>query len=289
MAAKQPAKRKSVKGEARASKPKGSKASSSGRASKKNAKQPKKHRWLRVVICIIVAAIIVVLGAFSWNRWLRFDDAADIQGDWQASGQAAVVVIDGKQMHLTDEVAYDYTLDTWAKTIDFSFGKLSGSGTYRFSDDRTTLTIVEGGTTDLLGDFLRMFGVGVDSEDESDLPTTVFERVPDKAGGASESDGTQSTGEEGSEPADGAASGDGSADSPSDDTAGADGPAGGASGADGGDAANAGESGESNSEGGAASDSDSGADQGSTGENADGDAQGSGGMLFDEINDRGVS
>lgn len=286
MAADRSAKRKSVKGEARTSKTKGSKAGSPGRANKKNAKQPKKHRWLRVVVGLVVAAIIVVLGAFSWDRWLRFDDAADIQGNWQASGQAAVVVIDGKQMHLTDEVAYDYALDTWAKTIDFSFGKLSGSGTYRFSDDRMTLTIVEGGKADLVGDFLRMFGLGVDAESESDLPTTVFEKVANEPEGPSESDGAQSAGDGESEPEDDAAPGDGAADGSSDETADADGPSGEASGAGGGGADG---TGDSDSGGSAGSDSNPDADSGSSDEGSGGDSSNSGGMLFDEINDRGVS
>ena len=252
MAAKQSAQRKSVKGAPRSSKAKSPKAASSGRTRKKDAKQPKKHRWLRVAIGLLVAAVLVVVAAFSWNRWLRFDDAADFQGNWQASGQAAVVVIDGKQMHLTDEVAYDYTLDTWAKTIDFSFGKLSGSGTYRFSDDRRTLTIIEGGNSDLLRDFLRMFGLDIGAENESDLPATTFAKAADDAAALG-----SETGEPAGENPDGG------------DTDG--------EGADGGESA-----------------PEDGSDAGSSGgtdDAASGDGSGSGGgaILFDEINDRGVS
>lgn len=169
MAAKQPAKRKSVKGEA-----KSPKKNSSGKVRAKSRKQPKKHRWLRILIGAIVAIVIIVAAAFSWDRWLRFDDATDIQGSWQAAGQAAVVEIDGQQLHLTDEVSYDYTLDTFGKTIKFSFGKLSGEGTYRFSADRQTLTIVEGGTVNIFREFFLMFGLDIGEGDDAGKPTTVF-------------------------------------------------------------------------------------------------------------------
>lgn len=185
MAVQKPGKRRSVKGESKSSK-KGSKKGSTSRArtnasEAKKGKQPKKHRWLHVVVAAAIVVIAVILAAFSWDRWFRFDDAADIQGSWQAAGQAAVVKIDGTQMHLTDEVAYDYVLDTGAKTIEFSFGKLAGSGTYRFSEDRTTLTIVEGAGPNIVRDFFLMFGFDIGAGEDADKPTTVFVKAADGA------------------------------------------------------------------------------------------------------------
>lgn len=262
MAAKQTAKRKSVKGEPRSAKTSGSKASSAGKGRKSNAKQPKKRRWLRVAAILLVVAIVAILAAFSWDRWFRFDDAADVQGSWQASGQAAVVVIDGEQMHLTDEVAYEYALDTGAKTIEFSFGKLTGSGTYRFSGDRQTLTIVEGGSSDVVRDFLRFFGLDIGAESEADLPTTVFEKVASgsAAGGDADDD----------KPADGQA-GEGSPDGLPDAT---------------GDAADAGD-GDEDAGGSASGDAPSG--DASGGDAEGGNPAADDGMLFDSLNDRGVS
>lgn len=185
MAVQQSGKRRSVKGESKSSKKnskKGSPSRARANASEvKKGKQPKKHRWLHVVIAAIVVVVVVVLAAFSWDRWFRFDDAADIQGSWQAAGQAAVVEIDGEQMHLTDEVAYDYVLDTGAKTIEFSFGKLAGSGTYRFSEDRATLTIIEGAGPNIVRDFFLMFGLDIGAGEDADKPTTVFVRASDGA------------------------------------------------------------------------------------------------------------
>lgn len=273
MAAKQTAKRKSVKGEPRSaktsgSKAKSSKASSAGKGRKSNAKQPKKRRWLRVAAILLVVAIVAILAAFSWDRWFRFDDAADVQGSWQASGQAAVVVIDGEQMHLTDEVAYEYALDTGAKTIEFSFGKLTGSGTYRFSGDRQTLTIVEGGSSDVVRDFLRFFGLDIGAESEADLPTTVFEKVA--SGSAAGDDAAAGGDADDDKPADGQA-GEGSPDGLPDAT---------------GDAADAGDGDED--AGGSAS-GDAPSEDASGGDAEGGNPAADDGMLFDSLNDRGVS
>lgn len=94
---------------------------------------------------VVVLLIVMVAAAFSWDRWLRFDDASDLTGEWNVAGTAAVVVIDAQDIKLTDDVSYPYTLDTGAKTIAFSFANLSGEGRYRFSPDRTQLTVVESG------------------------------------------------------------------------------------------------------------------------------------------------
>ncbi|MEG0503268.1 MAG: hypothetical protein RR547_01355 [Raoultibacter sp.] len=177
MSAKQSVKRKSVKTA------KSSSTGSSASASKKRQKKKRgarKHHWLRWIILLLLLVVAVILGAFSWDRWFRYDDVESIQGEWKASGETAVVVIDGKQIHLTDEVAYDYTLNTWDKTIEFSFGKLSNNGTYEFSEDRKTLVIVEGGKPDLVGDFLETFGLATENGAADDLPTTSLIKLSNK-------------------------------------------------------------------------------------------------------------
>lgn len=81
--------------------------------------------------------------ALAWNHWLRYDDAADIQGSWKIDGSEQVITITSDQIALTSEVSYSYTLDTFAKTIDFTFEQYGGSGSYAFSPERTTLVITE--------------------------------------------------------------------------------------------------------------------------------------------------
>ena len=56
-------------------------------------------------------------------------------------------------------------------------GQLRGAATYQFSKDRSTLVIVEGGTTDLIGDFLKAFGIVNPELATSSSPTTVFIKV----------------------------------------------------------------------------------------------------------------
>ncbi|WP_080800713.1 hypothetical protein [Arabiibacter massiliensis] len=104
----------------------------------------RKRRWPLVVALVLVAIIVAVVGTFSWDRWLRYDDAAEFQGEWQAHGTPAVVVIDGERINLTDDVSYAYAIDPVAKTLSFTFGSLEGQGRYRFSLDRTQLVITEG-------------------------------------------------------------------------------------------------------------------------------------------------
>ncbi|MEG2459154.1 MAG: hypothetical protein RSA89_05040 [Raoultibacter sp.] len=125
----------------------------SQKAASQQQKQPKRRtvrrRWPKRVLLALLMAVIVVAAAFSWHRWLRFDDATDIQGTWQLSPATMTVVINDEKVKLTQDVAYAYTLNTWAKTIQFSFGNLTGSGLYEFSADRTTLVIVEGRQPDI--------------------------------------------------------------------------------------------------------------------------------------------
>lgn len=103
-----------------------------------------KLRWPAVVALSLLTVLVLVVSVFSWDRWLRYDDAAEFQGEWQTPGSTAVVVIDGQTIKLTPDVSYDYSLDTGAKTISFTFGNMQGEGRYRFSLDRSQLVIIDG-------------------------------------------------------------------------------------------------------------------------------------------------
>lgn len=107
--------------------------------------QPKKSLlWLRALLLTLALVIVVAGGVFSWDRWLHYDDAADIQGTWYASGTDAAITISEAEVTLTPDVVYEYSLDTSAKTISFAFSNLTGQGRYRFSADRTQLAVIEG-------------------------------------------------------------------------------------------------------------------------------------------------
>ena len=100
--------------------------------------------WPVVAVLVAIAMVVIMVGSFSWGRWLRYDDAADFQGAWYANGTTSLVTVDDQEIHLTSDVAYGYTLDTGAKTITFTFGDLQGQGRYRFSADRSELVITDG-------------------------------------------------------------------------------------------------------------------------------------------------
>lgn len=101
-------------------------------------------RKIILLVVGILVAVALALGAFFlWDKYLRYDDAADIQGEWRTQDGSMTVVIDSTDIRMPD-LEYAYEIDTSAKTLTFTFSDLSGSGSYEFSGDRTQLTIVEG-------------------------------------------------------------------------------------------------------------------------------------------------
>lgn len=125
-----------------------------GVAAEQPAEQPQrpaarrgKPRRRRAVFWTAVGVLVVLLAFFaysSWDRWLRYDDVSSIQSQWVVEGGTGTVTIDGESIHLTDADAYSYEMDTFAKTLVFSFGDLSGSARYRFSADHTRLALQDG-------------------------------------------------------------------------------------------------------------------------------------------------
>lgn len=102
----------------------------------------RKVAWVVAASIFLIAAI--VSGLLFWNAYLRYDDAADICGEWQVADGSMTVVIDDSSIKMPDALEYSYELDTWEKTVSFSFDDLSGGGSYRFSADRKGLAIEEG-------------------------------------------------------------------------------------------------------------------------------------------------
>ena len=103
------------------------------------------RRVVPLCMALLVAAALVAAGLFCWQKWLRFDDAADIQGSWQVQADGESIVFDARDMKITKGISYEYRLDTGAKTISYQFGNLAGAGHYYFSADRRTLVILENG------------------------------------------------------------------------------------------------------------------------------------------------
>ncbi len=130
-------------------------------------------RVLIVAALALVVAAVVAAGVFSWNRWWRFDDVADFQGTWQYGDTPYQVTIDGTTMTLSKDAAYDYELDTFQKAVTFHFGDLKGHGSYAFSEDRSTLVIVDGRTPDI-GTILGFTDITENAGVENDGTSTVI-------------------------------------------------------------------------------------------------------------------
>ena len=138
--------------------------------------KPKKRRWMRVVgivFGVVVAALLVAVGYIAGNRWVRFDDSADMQGRWFAYGTDVPIQFQNGSIVLNDETSYAYSIDPTAKTIAYTFGNLAGQGRYWFNAERDVLIITDGAhytmwstlLDDVSYDIARLFG-------KSELPTT---------------------------------------------------------------------------------------------------------------------
>lgn len=124
----------------------GGAASRVDRSSAEKAKRPRpggKRGIIAAVVGVLVAIAVAAGGFFVWDTYFRYDDSADIQGEWRTQDSSMTVVIDATDIRMPD-LEYSYEIDEGSKKLKFSFSDLSGSGSYSFSADRNTLTIVEG-------------------------------------------------------------------------------------------------------------------------------------------------
>ena len=164
---------------------------SEGEGAGSHGKKGAKKRRIRVrtvlvaFLLVILIAIIGLCAAFAWDRWGRYDDHADMQGQWYVLGTTAPVTIDEGEIHLTDEVSYEYEIDEHSKTISYTFGPMQGQGRYWFSGDRRFFAIIDGegytGATTALEDVVRFF-TAASGATGAKLPTgegvVVFGREP---------------------------------------------------------------------------------------------------------------
>lgn len=112
----------------------------------KKAKKTKKKRTSRVFKIIITIILLVVLvggGLLVWNYLFRYDDKQDFQGQWKIEGTSASIVITDSEIKLTDSVSFGYELDTFAKTIKYTYVNYANEGSYVFSPERDVLTITD--------------------------------------------------------------------------------------------------------------------------------------------------
>lgn len=117
-----------------------------------------------IAIGVLLVLAVIAVAVFAYNRWIRYDDRADLQGTWYVLGTETPITIDGETIYFNDEVSYQYDINSREKTISYTFGPMSGQGRYWFSDDRSHLVITDGdsytaaGTTvdDLIHAFLDL-------------------------------------------------------------------------------------------------------------------------------------
>ncbi len=74
-----------------------------------------------ITLAVLVSVAIIAGAGFVWQTFFRYDDAADIQGEWITDDGSMTVVIDDGSINMPNNLPYAYALDTWNKTISFDF------------------------------------------------------------------------------------------------------------------------------------------------------------------------
>lgn len=117
---------------------------------KRTAEKAKGAKRSTVVLTIVALVIVALVAGFVSLRWLIHDDAQLIQGEWCVEASQETLVFDDHQMKLTKSVTYEYSLDTFDKTITYFFANLTGEANYYFSLDGQQLIITEGEAPNIL-------------------------------------------------------------------------------------------------------------------------------------------
>lgn len=107
------------------------------------ARQPRRLSAIHIVLIVVLVVLIAIEGGFCLLRWAP-NDAADMQGTWYVNESTKTISITDEVIVLAEDVAYEYDIDKAAKTIEYRFGIMEGSGRYRFSLDRSQLAIMDG-------------------------------------------------------------------------------------------------------------------------------------------------
>lgn len=109
----------------------------------KRAKKKRVPRAFKIVITIILVVVLAGGGFLVWDYLFRYDDKQDFQGQWKIEGTNASIVITDSEIKLTDSVSFGYELDTFAKTIKYTYVNYANEGSYVFSPERDVLTITD--------------------------------------------------------------------------------------------------------------------------------------------------
>lgn len=102
--------------------------------------------WHIVVtlIGIVIVTIIAMSSYYVWDRWERYDDHNDIQGQWYVFGTSVPIRITADLLDFNADTSYHYVLDAENKTITFSLGNMEGMAHYCFYEDRQVLVLIDG-------------------------------------------------------------------------------------------------------------------------------------------------
>lgn len=104
------------------------------------------RRWhiITTLVVVVIVCIVALSSYFVWDRWSRYDDSQEIQGEWYVLGTAVPIKITNDVLDFNADTSYHYELDSTNKTITFKLGNMKGLAHYCFMEDRQVLVIVDG-------------------------------------------------------------------------------------------------------------------------------------------------
>ena len=107
---------------------------------------------LKIVLVVVLVAALAGGGFLVWDYLFRYDDAKDFQGQWKIGGTNSSIVITDSEIRLTDSVSFGYELNTFEKTLTYSYASFTGKSSYVFSPERDVFTLTDMNTAPDEGD-----------------------------------------------------------------------------------------------------------------------------------------
>ncbi len=109
----------------------------------KAKKKSKVKIFFLTLLCFVATVIIIAVLSFSAFRWWLPNDESDILGTWQIESSDKQILINEKEIRMSEDAIFAYEIDTSSKTITEHLANKQGKVHYVFSFDRTELLMMD--------------------------------------------------------------------------------------------------------------------------------------------------
>lgn len=99
--------------------------------------------FITTFLALVALVIFAFAVLFSASRWWTANDEADIQGTWSIEKSSTKITISDKEIRMSDDVIFTYTIDTSAKSITEKLANKTGKVHYVFSKDKNEVVLID--------------------------------------------------------------------------------------------------------------------------------------------------